>query len=176
MQRHIKAKPKRATHKAVQPTSKPRLVLVADDDADWRLLVRDVLANSDLPSLRVLEAADGLEALRILMRQDEHARTPPPDLVYLDCEMPRLGGMEVLESLRACPRLRAIPIVMLTGVNDEARMRRACELGAAAYIVKPPTIEELRRLIAPSAGYWLRAGPGGDKTPVPGNGVVERAA
>jgi CheY-like chemotaxis protein len=136
-----------------------KIILLVDDDADWRLLVRDVLAQSEIAAqvrLEVHEAPDGEAALQYLFRQGGRSGPALPDLIYLDCEMPRLDGVTLLEVIRRDPRLRHIPTIMLTGVADEAEMRRASERGASAYIVKPPEASELARVLQASAGYWLR--------------------
>jgi two-component system chemotaxis response regulator CheY len=140
-----------------RPEQRARVVLLADDDADWRLLVKDALLQSHIPGagpLKICEAGDGAAALRHLMCQGDDASLPP-DLVYLDFEMPEMDGISVLEAVRNVPRLRKIPIVMLTGVLDESSVRRACDLGAAAYIPKPANLDDLKRVISASAGYWL---------------------
>ena len=69
----------------------------------------------------------------------------------------QLDGVTLLTIIRRDPRLRAIPTVMLTGVADEAEMRRATDFGASAYIVKPADAAELVRVIAASAAHWLRS-------------------
>lgn len=150
------AKPARECGEPVQK----RVVLLVDDDADWRMLVRDALAQSDVAQempLEVYEAEDGHVALRFLMREGEFAHAPQPNLMYLDCEMPRVDGITVLTAVRSDPRLRDVPAIMLTGITDEACMRRASEGGAVAYIIKPARLEDLRRAIDASAGYWLRS-------------------
>src|SRR5688500_16614317 len=162
-----KSRPKGTVRRPARGRKPPRqpgkIVLLVDDDADWRLLVRDVLAQSEIASqfqLQVHEAADGEAALHYLFRQDGRSELPLPDLIYLDCEMPRLDGVTMLNIIRHDPRLRNIPIVMLTGVADEAEMRRATECGASAYIVKPPDLAELARVLHASADYWLRSRAG----------------
>lgn len=136
-----------------------KIILLVDDDADWRLLVRDVLAQSEIAAqvpLEVHEAADGEAALQYLFSKGGRSDPQLPDLIYLDCEMPRLDGVTMLEAIRRDPRLRHIPTVMLTGLADETEMRRASECGASAYIVKPSDVAELARVLQASAGYWLR--------------------
>lgn len=161
-------------------TVQKRVVLLVDDDADWRMLVRDALAESDVAQempLEVYEAEDGHVALKFLMREGEFAQAPQPNLMYLDCEMPRVDGITVLTAVRSDPRLRDVPAIMLTGITDEACMRRASEGGAVAYIIKPARLEDLRRAIDASAGYWLRTPrfqKAGDSTQA--NAAMDQAA
>jgi CheY-like chemotaxis protein len=134
------------------------VVLLVDDDPDWRMLVRDALTQSDVAAhcpLDIHEVGDGEAALQYLFQLGRTSGNPLPSLIYLDCEMPRLDGVTMLSIIRRDPRLSRIPTVMLTGVADETEMRRASECGASAYIVKPPDVAELARVIAASAGYWL---------------------
>ena len=134
----------------------PRAVLVADDDPDWRLLVRDVLCGeSVLGAIEVYEAEDGHAALEFLLRQGRHASAPEPELLYLDCEMPRVDGFALLKLMRLSPRLRKVPVIMLTGVSDEASMRQAFEWGAAGWIVKPASVADLKRALIASARHAL---------------------
>ncbi len=105
---------------------------------------------------RTDDVPDGEAALQYLFADGDASR-PLPALIYLDCEMPRLDGVTLLTIIRRDPRLRAIPTVMLTGVADEAEMRRATDYGASAYIVKPADAAELVRVIAASAAHWLRS-------------------
>ena len=158
------AKPKRkrlaAEPKRKRLAAEPKkVVLLVDDDPDWRLLVRDALAQSELAAsvpIEIHDVPDGEAALQYLFA-DGDATRPLPALIYLDCEMPRLDGVTLLTIIRRDPRLRAIPTVMLTGVADEAEMRRATDYGASAYIVKPADASELVRVIAASAAHWLRS-------------------
>ncbi len=101
-------------------------ILLADDDAQMRRLVKSVLERD---GFRVLEAADGLDALEIVSAH--HL-----DLVILDQDMPRLTGLGVLEELRAQFGTAGTPIIMLTARTDDTESQ-AFELGAQDYLTKP---------------------------------------
>src|SRR5690606_27170191 len=105
----------------------PRTILLADDEAHLRTLVRTTLED---PGCRILEAANGNAALEL-------ARSELPDVVVLDLMMPGLTGIEVLNRLRREAKTAAIPVVMLTATGQEKDRNRALELGADAYLVKP---------------------------------------
>ncbi len=147
----------RSTARKASPPLERPVVLLVDDDPDWRLLVRDILAHCELagPGPDVHEVGDGEAALQYLFSCDTSAGQLLPALIYLDCEMPRLDGLTMLKVIRRDPRLQHIPVVMLTGVGDEAEIRRAADAGASAYIVKPSAAEDLRRVINASASFWL---------------------
>lgn len=110
---------------AVPPTPVParKRVLVVDDEPRLRLLVRKALERE----FAVVEAANGREALRALY---EHR----PDLVVLDALMPEMDGWETLGRIR---ELVEIPIIMLTGLGDDASLVRALDGGADEYVTKP---------------------------------------
>ncbi len=101
-------------------------VLLADDDAQMRRLVRTVLEREGFV---VIEAVDGLDAL-------EAIETKAIDLVLLDHDMPRLTGLGVLEELRASVATAALPVIMLTARTDDTESQ-ALELGAQDYLAKP---------------------------------------
>jgi DNA-binding response OmpR family regulator len=110
------------------------LILVADDEADIRSLVRYRL---DRAGYEVVLAADGDEALALAIER-------PPDLAILDVMMPKLTGIEVTEKLRARPETRDIPIILLTARVQETDVERGFEAGADDYIKKPFSPQELR--------------------------------
>ena len=147
----------KARKNAINSTPAPaaaRVVLIADDDPDWRLLVRDALAG-ELGAVDVHEAEDGHVALQFLMREGPHSEAPPVDLLYLDYEMPRVDGFTLLKLMRQSPRLRHVPVIMLTGVSDEASVRRAFDLGANGWIAKPSNLPDLKRALIASARHSL---------------------
>jgi two-component system phosphate regulon response regulator PhoB len=104
-----------------------KTILLADDEANLRLLVHTTLTNSQY---RVLEAVDGAQALVL-------ARTEHPDLLVLDWMMPDLSGIEVARVLRQDPATAHIPIIMLTAKGQERDKEQGRVLGAYAYLVKP---------------------------------------
>ena len=106
------------------------LILVAEDDADIRQLVRDVLEHAGFD---VLIAADGPSAIH-------NARTRRPDLLVLDLGLPGLDGLDVARALR---RESSVPIIMLTARSEESDTLVGLELGADDYIAKPFSTKEL---------------------------------
>ncbi len=130
------------------------LILVAEDDADIRQLVRDVLEHA---GFEVIVSSDGQAALHV-------ARTRRPDLLVLDLGLPGLDGLDVARSLR---RESELPIIMLTARAEESDTLVGLELGADDYVAKPFSTKELvarvravlRRVEArPAAGRVIRVG------------------
>lgn len=101
-------------------------ILVVEDTDLLRRMYVDRLTQD---GYRVLAAADGLEALNLM-------RTDTPDLVLLDLIMPMMSGLEVLERSQADPRLREIPVLVLSNLGQDADIRRCVELGACDYLIK----------------------------------------
>ena len=119
-----------------QPDRQPLVgirILVVDDDPDIRALARRALSQD---GHMVSEAATGKEALALIDAE-------PPNLVVLDLLMPEQGGLDVLKILRSRPATAALPVVLLTAMDDEASTRAGFELGAADYVTKPFTIPQL---------------------------------
>jgi CheY-like chemotaxis protein len=129
-------------------------ILLVDDDADCRLLIRDAIAECKV-SNTVYEVTNGREALEFLHRRGAFAGVPTPGLIYLDIEMPGMDGQETLTQIRANPQFRETPIVMMTGVSDEAQMKRAAANGANSYTIKPANAEQFLRTVLASTNYWL---------------------
>ena len=134
--------------------SEPISILLVDDDADCRLLIRDAIAECKV-SNKVFEVGNGQEALDFLSRTGPSAGKPRPGLIYLDIEMPGMDGQETLKRIRANPDLREVPVVMMTGVADEAQMKLAAVNGANSYTIKPANAEQFLRTVLASTNYWL---------------------
>jgi CheY-like chemotaxis protein len=108
-------------------------VLLVDDDDTFRELIKTALVRE---GYKVIEARDGEDALR---RIDGDV----PDLLVLDFMMPEVSGLDVLKSLRSTEKTAHLPVIMLTGVDDESVLREAFDAGATDYIAKPFTTPQL---------------------------------
>lgn len=124
-------------------------VLVVDDSS----VVRDLIAvNLELEGLTVVGCGDGEEALALVAEQR-------PDVITLDVVMPRLGGFETVEQLRADPATAGIPIVIVTGRASVADLTRGEELGVEGYLTKPFEPAELVGLVSRLVREGRTAGP-----------------
>jgi len=132
-------------------------ILLAEDDADDRLLVKEALAEGRvLNDLRSVE--DGEELLDYLRRRGRYAdpeTSPRPGLVLLDLNMPRKDGREALREIKGDPDLKRIPIVVMTTSKAEEDIVRSYDLGANSYITKPVTFERLVELMKVLGRYWI---------------------
>lgn len=136
---------------------KPIMILMAEDDADDRLLVKDALEESRvLNELRFVEDGEELlEYLRQEGRYSDPASSPRPGLVLLDLNMPRKDGREALQEIKADPHLRRIPIVVMTTSKAEEDIFRSYDSGASSYITKPVTFDRLVELMKTLGHYWI---------------------
>lgn len=134
--------------------AQPLTILLIDDDPDCRMLMRDAIAECNIPNA-VFEACNGIEGLDFLKRRGKFAGAPRPGLIYLDLEMPGMDGQATLKAIKADPDLRDIPVVMMTGVCDEKEMKLAAANGANSYTLKPADVGQFMRTLLASTNYWL---------------------
>ncbi len=133
------------------------LILMADDDADDRLLAADALAEARLNNeLRFVE--DGEELMDYLNRRGRWSApgaAPRPGLILLDLNMPRKDGREALREIKAHPELRRIPVVVLTTSRAEEDVVRSYDLGASSFISKPVTFDGLVTAMKALGRYYI---------------------
>jgi two-component system response regulator len=137
---------------------KPVIFLMAEDDPDDRLLIREAFQES-LISNSIYFVEDGVELLDYLRCQDKYANpshAPTPDLILLDLNMPRKDGREALAEIKSDPKLRYIPVVVLTTSKAEEDIMRSYDIGAASYITKPVTFDGLVEAIKGLGQYWVQ--------------------
>jgi two-component system response regulator len=124
------------------------ILLVEDSEADIELTLRG-LARAKLQN-RIWTVRDGVQALAFLRHEAPHEEAPRPDLVLLDLNLPKLDGREVLARIRADPRLRELPIVVLTTSDSEQEHRAAST--ADAFMTKPVDFQQVAKLVQMIAG------------------------
>ncbi len=132
-------------------------LLMADDDADDRLLTREALAESRLANQLVF-VEDGEELMDYLRHRGRYSNggaSPRPGLILLDLNMPRKDGREALREMKADPDLRLIPVVVLTTSKAEEDILRTYDMGASAYISKPVTFAGLVHVMRVLGQYWF---------------------
>lgn len=140
--------------------SSGRPVLYAEDDPDDRLLA--VMAHRESGAVNPLVfVADGEEALEYLHRSGRHADRADwsqPGIILLDLNMPGLDGRETLRIIKADPRLRRSPVVILTTSSAASDIAASYDAGANSYIVKPSAFASLVRVFADLCTYWFEIG------------------
>jgi len=137
--------------------SKPILILLADDDADDRLLAAEALEESHLNNeLHCVE--DGEELMDYLKHRGKYsdpASAPRPGVILLDLNMPRKDGREALREIKSDPALRAIPVIVLTTSRAEEDIYRTYDLGVNSFITKPVSFEGLIEVMRALGRYWF---------------------
>ncbi len=129
-----------------------RIVLVEDNPADV-FLVKETLREQGL-QYELTHYPDGDVALKGLAHTADTAALP--DLVLLDLNLPRRGGLEVLGTLRRDPRLSAVPVAILTSSDSPQDRRAAQEAGATRYILKRSNLDEFLRTVGQAIEEALR--------------------
>lgn len=125
------------------------IVLVEDNPDDVLLMQRAFRKLNLLNPLRILQ--DGQEVIDYLAQPD----TDAPALILLDLKLPRRSGLEVLEWLRAQPRLRRCPVVVLTSSKEAPDVQAAYDLGANSYLIKPVEFQSFIDMVGTLNLYWL---------------------
>jgi len=134
----------------------PITILMADDDADDRMLAEDAMRESRLGNVfRCVE--DGQELMDYLTRSGKYAaeEAPRPGLILLDLNMPRKDGRQALHEIKTDPELRRIPVVILTTSKTEEDVLRSYDLGANSFISKPVTFDALVEIVRTLGTYWF---------------------
>ncbi len=132
-------------------------LLLADDDPDDRLLVKDALEETRWTAdLRSVE--DGVELMDYLRHRGRYAHpseAPPPSLILLDLKMPRKSGHQALKEIKEDPDLRQIPVVILTTSRQERDISRSYRLGVNSFITKPSSFGALVETMRVLERYWF---------------------
>ncbi len=116
-------------------------VLIVDDSAAIRKILRRVLAQAEVPTGNVYEASDGLEGL-------ERLKENPVQLIFSDINMPNMDGLQFLSAIKKNPEWKDVPVVMVTTEGSQAKVLEAVELGANGYVRKPFTAEQIKEKLA----------------------------
>ncbi|MFC2059937.1 response regulator [Chloroflexota bacterium] len=127
-----------------------RKILIADDETNIRALVKSMLGKDYI----VIEASNGEEAVNI-------TRSQKPDLVLMDIMMPKIDGYVACSKIKKDQATRAIPVVMVTGVDYGLNEELAMRIGADGYITKPFSLERMHSTI----NRLLEQHPGDDSRP-----------
>jgi CheY-like chemotaxis protein len=129
------------------------ILLVEDDRVDIMTVQRALRKNEISNELKV--ARTGLEALNILRGEGGYTKlSPPPGLILLDLNLPKMGGIEFLRELRNDPELKELRIIVLTSSNEPKDRAAAFEYDVDDYIVKPHSFDEFTRAIATILALW----------------------
>lgn len=135
----------------------PITILVADDDADDRMLIEDAFEESLLQN-PVDFVEDGEQLLAYLRREGDYAHLagqPFPGVILLDLNMPRMDGRTALAKMKEDETLRRIPVIILTTSKAEEDILRTYGLGVSSFITKPVTFDGLINVARVVGHYWV---------------------
>ena len=129
------------------------ILLVEDNPADARLTAEGLKRAKVLNQLHVVE--DGEEAIAFMRREGQWADAPRPDIIFLDLNLPKMDGREVLTTVKEDPELAHIPIVVLTSSDADVDILKAYRAKANCYVKKPVMFQEFLNTIKLLDDFWL---------------------
>ncbi|SHG77639.1 Response regulator receiver domain-containing protein [Chryseolinea serpens] len=132
------------------------VLIVEDNDEDAELAIRALkkhrLANN------VVHLSDGEQALDFIFGRGNYLGrviSQLPKVILLDIKMPKVSGLQVLQAVKSDPQMKVIPVVILTSSEEDPDIRKAYELGANSYIVKPVEFDNFSKTVADLGLYWM---------------------
>ena len=135
-------------------TGTPIEVLLVEDDPGDVDLTMEVLGMAKVRlSINVVE--DGVEALAYLRKEGKYGDALLPDLILLDLNMPRTDGRGTLDEIKKDPKLRHIPVVVLTTSNADSDVVKSYTLGASCYVTKPVGLDQFTEVVQSIENFWF---------------------
>ncbi|NER99954.1 MAG: response regulator [Symploca sp. SIO1B1] len=139
---------------SVETEEKHKIIfLVEDNQADIRL-IQEALKNSSIPH-QVVTVRNGMDAMAYLRQEGEYVNALRPDLILLDLNLPRKDGREVLAEIKADPKLKRIPVVVLTTSRNEDDIFQSYDLHVNCYITKSRNLSQLFQIVKGIEEFWL---------------------
>jgi CheY-like chemotaxis protein len=129
------------------------ILLVEDNPGDIRL-TQEALRDGKIRN-EISVVPDGVEALAYLRKEGPYEKSIRPDLIFLDLNLPKKSGLEVLREIKADENLRRIPVVVLTTSRAEIDVAKSYDLHANAYVVKPVDLDQFVAVIKMIEDFWL---------------------
>jgi two-component system response regulator len=134
-----------------------RIILLVEDNANDEALTQRALKKANIMN-KVVVARDGALALDYLFAKGAFAERDPgevPQVVLLDLNLPKVGGLDVLRAIRADPRTKLLPVVVLTSSKQDRDLVEGYSLGANSYVVKPVDFSKFSEAVRQLGLYWL---------------------
>ncbi len=129
------------------------ILVVEDNSGDARLIVEVLNENKIFNSLHIV--TDGVEAMDYLNQKGKYKDVPKPDLIILDLNLPRKDGREVLAEIKADPKLKRIPIVIMTISQAEEDILKSYNLHANCYVTKPIDLNQFIKVVKSLEEFWF---------------------
>ena len=134
----------------IKPIRSPFKILIADDDTDDIQVTKDCFVENKMP-VQINEVYDGQLLIDHLNADTKNL----PQLILLDLNMPRKGGLEALEEIKSSASFRKIPVIIFSTSNAEKDIEKAYELGASCFISKPNNLEEWCEKMKKIGKFWV---------------------
>lgn len=137
-------------------TNSVEILLVEDNPRDAELMIR-ALKKRNLAN-RLFHVSDGVEAIDFLLHKgkfSDRINTISPRIIFLDLKLPKMDGLQVLKEIRSNYSTRTIPVVIVTSSKEDPDIKKAYELGASSYVVKPVDFESFSEVMSNLGFYWL---------------------
>ena len=129
------------------------ILVVEDNPGDARLIMEVLKSNKIHNSLHIVK--DGVEAMDFLHKKGEFADVPRPDLIFLDLNLPKKDGREVLAELKSDNDLKSIPVVVMTMSQSEEDILRAYNLHANCFVTKPIDLDQFVKVVESIEDFWF---------------------
>lgn len=133
---------------------KKKLILIAEDDADDRLMINEAFMENNMPA-GIVFFENGAELIDYLYSSDEGHERRLPDLILLDLNMPKMDGKAVLSKLKQHNLYKDIPVVILTTSRSKEEETNILEMGASGFFTKPSSFTELVNIAASISSRWI---------------------
>jgi CheY-like chemotaxis protein len=131
------------------------VVLLVEDNEDHAFLAYEALSSNRL-LVDMHRVDNGVKCMQFLRREAPYPQAPEPDLILLDIHLPLMDGFEVMAGVREDPRLKFIPVVVMSTSGEDEGVRRMYELGCNSYVTKPVTFEGFSAAMQKITDYWLQ--------------------
>jgi CheY-like chemotaxis protein len=129
------------------------ILLVEDNPADARLARESLKETSIVHNLHHVK--DGEEALQFLEKTPPYGTAPTPDLIFLDLNLPRKDGRQILAEIKKRSALRRIPVIVLTTSDAEQDILQSYDLHANCYLTKPVELDKFSEIMSAIEAFWL---------------------
>jgi CheY-like chemotaxis protein len=133
---------------------KKKLILIAEDDADDRLMINEAFMENNMPA-GIVFFENGAELIDYLYSTDQPEERTMPDLILLDLNMPKMDGKAVLSKLKLHSLYKDIPVVILTTSRSKEEETNVLEMGASGFFTKPSSFTELVDITASISSRWI---------------------
>jgi len=143
-----------APRQSIMISNRPIKLLLVEDDLGDSDLIEEAFEDSTYP-IKLTLVRDGIQAIAYLRREDKYANAPLPDLILLDLNLPRMGGHEVLKTIKSDANFKHIPVIVLTTSDSQEEILTAYKSGANCYLCKPLGLQEFIELVRTIENYWF---------------------